>query len=206
MMTRLLTTIENAINTYLKQDSESLNRLAKLSGKVIAIHLNPFSYSFYCRFNDNAVSLATTSLTPPNAEITGTPLQLAGVMLAKENRQQFFADDVNISGDAETAFEVVELFDKVQIDWEEHTARLLGDIPAHHIGQLASQLKNWVAKTSAHFTADASDYLHEETEWFPVREELNEFFADIDTLRMDADRLEARFNHLKSLLNEEDIS
>ena len=49
------------------------------------------------------------------------------------------------------------------------------------------------------------EFVHEEMKWLPAREALQDFFNDIDTLRMDVDRIEAKIQHLnvKLIENEE---
>jgi ubiquinone biosynthesis protein UbiJ len=130
-------------------------------------------------------------------------MQLMGALIDKERRHQFFADDLTIEGDAEFAQQVINLFDQVSIDWEEHASRIIGDVPAYQLSKLVSGVRGWLKKTSSNLKQDASDYLHEEAEWFPTREELQEFFSDIDNIRMDTDRLEARIAHVKSQLDKE---
>jgi len=204
MKNLLLNYIEKAVNTYLQQDEQSAARLAKMTGKTICIELLPWQMPFYCRFTADRMVISLQEETVQITKLTGTPMQLGAAMLIKENRQQFFADDLQIEGDAEFAQQVTDLFDHLSIDWEEQAARLVGDVPAHQLSRLTGSLRKWLQKAGKSVTEDISDYLHEEAAWFPVRAELQEFFSDIDNLRMDADRLEARLNHLKSLLNKEE--
>ena len=52
------------------------------------------------------------------------------------------------------------------------------------------------------YKRQVNEYVHEEAEFFPAREALQDFFQDIDTLRMDADRLEARVERLLKKAND----
>lgn len=200
----LINTIEQSLNAYLQQDPRSKQRLKKLANKSIQITLQPFELSFYCQFSDERIFVSTDTLESISATIEGTPLQLLGAMIDKERRRQFFAEDLQMSGDAELAQAFVDLFDKVHIDWEEHASRLFGDASTHHMSQFASHVRGWFKKTTKHLQVDISDYLHEEKEWFPIREDLQDFFSDIDQLRMDTDRLEARINLINAALLEEE--
>ncbi len=199
-----MTTLEKALNAYLQTDSHSSTRLAKLAGKTISIELLPMHLHFNCHFTKERVTLTTHADEPALTKIKGTPLQLLGALVSKDNRHQFFAEDLNIEGDAEFAQLVIELFDEVNIDWDEHVSKIIGDIPAHKLGKLMGGIKNWMRQTQTNFTADMNDYLHEEAACVPSKEELQDFFTDIDNLRMDTDRLESRIAHLKSMLAKED--
>ena len=203
MKNLLLGYIEKALNVYLQQGAQSEKRLARMAGKSIGVELLPLQLHFNCDFTHDRVTLNTQEDFEPHTKIKGTPLQLLGALVDKERRHQFFADDLSIEGDAEFAQQVIALFDHIEIDWEEHASRLIGDASAHHLNKLVNSMQGWLKSTATDLTQDINDYLHEEAAWFPVREELQQFFSDIDTLRMDADRLESRVARLKAQLNEE---
>ena len=110
----------------------------------------------------------------------------------------FFADDVEIEGNIELGQQLIDLFDHLQIDWEEQLSHITGDIPAYHIGQLARKISSWVQHTNESLTTNINDYIHEEAQWLPTREALNDFFNDIDQLRSDTDRIEAVVHQISS--------
>ncbi len=118
-------------------------------------------------------------------------------MITKDNRHRFFAEDLIIEGNAEIGQQVIELFDELQIDWEDHLSHFVGDIPAYHAGRILSGMSKWLLGTEQTLAQNIKEYLHEEAEYVPTREALQDFFSEIDTLRMDVDRIEARINHLR---------
>lgn len=196
MKSIILNPVAKAINTLLKLDPESKGRIQRLNGKVVRVELLPLHLCFLCLFTDKGLELQDADEREAHTVITGTPLQMAGVMLQKSNRQKFFADDVKITGDAELGQQVVELFDELQIDWEEHASRIIGDVPTRHASQFLQKISRWLRDTEQSFSENISEYVHEEKQWLPSREALQDFFSDIDTLRMDADRMEARIKHM----------
>lgn len=204
LITPLLKPIEAALNAYLNIDENSKRRLGKAAGKSLQVELKPFELFFTCKVNETNVELTGLATDDATAKVKGTPLQLAGVAISRSNRQQFFAEDLTIEGDAEFAQQVIDLFDSVEIDWEEHLAALIGDVPAYQVSKYKNKFKKWLRSSSSSLAQDISDFLHEEAAWFPVREELNEFFEDIDSLRMDTDRLESRIGLLHSRTNKEE--
>ncbi len=186
------------MNAYLQLDAESNLRLHRLENKVITIELLPFHFLFQCQFMDKQVKLLLNESLPADAKITGTPLQLINVMLDTEHRQQFFASDVVMEGNAEMAQLVIDLFDELQIDHTECLAKLIGDVPAYHTERLVQGVKHWFRQSEQSLTQHVSDYLQEEAAWLPTSEELQDFYHDIDSLRMDVDRAEARIELLTS--------
>lgn len=196
MKAMITSKLSQAINKYLQLDPTSTIRLNKLAGKIIAIELKPFGYTFYCHFSDQGVQINDTALSEVNTQISGTPIQFVNVMLDKTNRKQFFTDDVNMTGDAEVGQQVIQLFDELEIDWEEYLAKLIGDIPAFNISKFVNRIGNWLQSSNQSLRENVNEYIHEEANWLPTREALQDFYRDIDQLRLDADRLEARLTQL----------
>jgi len=189
------------MNACLRMDPESKLRLSRLQGRVITIELLPFHYIFQCQFTEAGVTLHANEPFPAEAALRGTPLNLLGVMLAKDHRHRFFAEDLVITGNAELGQQVIELFDELQIDWEEQLSHLTGDVPAYHVGRFIRGISEWLRRTEKTVAQDVNEFVHEETDWFPAREALQDFFNDIDGLRMDVDRMEARIIQLQGLIS-----
>jgi ubiquinone biosynthesis protein UbiJ len=140
------------------------------------------------------------------ATLRGTPLQMAGAMLAKENRQHFFAEDLVMEGDAEIGLQVVDLFDSLHIDWEDYLAQLVGDTSAYHVSRFIKKVENWLQQSEQSLSNNISEYIHEEAKWLPSREALQDFFNDIDRIRMDIDRAEATIQQLKNRILEDEAN
>jgi ubiquinone biosynthesis protein UbiJ len=196
MKNLFLNYLSKAINTYLKLDSESKERLKKLDGQVITIDILPLHFIFQCSFAEFDVTLLPDETSPSQAKICGTPLQMLGAMMTQENRHRFFADDLSITGNAELAQQVVNLFDELQIDWQEYLSCVIGDVPTHHVSRFINTMKGWLDNTEQTFSKNMNEYIHEEMNWLPSHEALQDLFTDIDTLRMDVDRLAARIKNL----------
>lgn len=206
MANPLIATIETALNRYLDCDESSKRRLEKAVGKSLKVTLKPLNIHFVVHVLEDRVKLTSDDCQEATTTITGTPLQLLGAFVDKRNRQQFFADDLHIEGNAIFAQQIIDLFNHVEIDWEEVLAQKIGDVPAYKISKFIQRSKKWLGKRSDAFRNDMTDYLHEEKQWFPTREALNEFFEDIDELRMDTDRLKSRIDTLKATMHKEEKS
>lgn len=199
-----LNNLAKLINRYLKLDRDSQSRLEKLQNRIITIELMPLHFIFQLLFTENGVEIKEGGELPAETIVRGTPLQMFHMVLSRDDRNKFFADDIEIEGNADLGQQVIELFDEVNIDWEEQLAKITGDVPSYHISQFARGVKGWLFKTATTLKDDIRDYLHEETLWLPSKEHLTEFYQEIDTLRMDVDRLYARFLHLERQLSFDD--
>lgn len=195
--------LTKAINTYLAFDSESPTHLDKLQNKIIAIELLPFHFCMQWQLTRNGLVAQTDPNLQADSKISGTPVQLLSALLAQEqNRKQFFADDLTIEGDAALGQEMVKLFDSIDIDWTAFLARCIGDISAHKISRLIGNIGHQFKMAGENFSQNMDDYLHEEANYFPPEETLQDFFADVDELRMASDRAEAKIKNLRNFIGE----
>ncbi len=186
------------VNSLLQLDPASEKRLRKLQGVVVAIDILPFHHIIQMLVNDNALHVQEEAVLQPDVIIRGTPLQLTALALNQDQKQKYFAEDIIIEGNAELAQDVLHLFNHLHIDWEELLSNLIGDTPAYHAGKFMRRTTKWLREVERSFTKNVDEYLHEEKQWFPTREALQDFFDEIDTLRLDVDRIEARIKELQS--------
>lgn len=198
MKQALLKIIQQALNRYIKLDPESPKRLEKLATKRIEITLNGMNVSFQMSFEQQHIQLIDDGISA-DTYIKGTPLSLLRMTLANGDRKRFFAEDVLIEGDLDVGQEVINLFDQLEIDWEELLSHYTGDIAAHQVGRVFRKIKINTKRTIDLFLQNINEYVHEEKEWFPTKEIMKDFFTEVDELRMDVDRISARIELLKKV-------
>src|SRR3989344_8250035 len=128
-------TFQNALNRYLVLDPESKSRLHALYGKTVAIELLGLGLHFHLAFTSQEIKLNMNAATKPDTTIKGTPFSILHMSLARDERKKFFAEDVIIEGNIELGQKVIDLFDSLEIDWEEYASHWIGDVPAHQLGR-----------------------------------------------------------------------
>jgi len=198
MKNKISQLLQDALNSYLALDPETPQRLNALQGKVVTIELLRVGFIFQLIFADDALKLKFDSSMPADTVIKGTPLRLWHMTVMKNNRKAFFSEDVSITGNVELGQQVIDLFDHLEIDWEEYASRWIGDVSAHHLGSISARIKNISEQIQETLAQNVNEYVHEEVNWFPPKEALNDYFHDVDSLRMDVDRLEARVKQLQA--------
>ena len=105
---------------------------------------------------------------------------------------------VRIEGDAEVAQKFRDLLAEAQPDFEEELARVIGDVAARRVANVARDLLDWGRKAAGSFTGSVVEYLQEEGRDLPTRVEVDEFLEGVDRLRDDTERLEARLARLEA--------
>ena len=128
----------------------------------------------------------------PDATLEGSPFDLLRASDAQQGVDQLFAGRVSITGDTGLAQQFSRALARLDIDWEEQLAQLLGDIPAHEIGRAAQAFRQESARLGESGRETLSDFLTEESRLLPHRFEVEAFLADVDTTRDDLERLAAR--------------
>ncbi len=118
------------LNHVLAQESEAMQRLARLKGRVVLFQWRSLTLKLTATpagLLDRAQAQAQAELT---LEVTEeSPAALVEGLLRGEKPA------VRIAGDVQLAAEVNWLIDHVRWDLEEDLAGLLGDVPAHALCQ-----------------------------------------------------------------------
>jgi len=121
---------------------------------------------------------------------------LLSMALSEHREDAVFEGAVEIDGDNQVAQTLGEVFQGLDIDWEELLSKVVGDTLAHRIGIQARAGGRWAERTGDTLTQDIREYLQEEGRLLPGREEMRAFLTDVDTLRDDVERLAARIERL----------
>ncbi|MBA3535509.1 MAG: SCP2 sterol-binding domain-containing protein [Tatlockia sp.] len=192
-----LKALQKAINHAMALDESMPGKISTLHGKVLEVIVAPLAVNFYIRFEQQQLQLLDDYNNQPDTIIHSSPLGLIRLsFLPASKARSLFNDKIRLSGDIELGLEVKKLFDELDIDWEGHLAHFTGDVVAHQLGSVFRQGLAFKKQLSASMRSNLSDYLHEEIRCFPPREEIDDFFSDIDILSLDVERLEAQVNHL----------
>jgi len=188
-------TMEKTFNRYLSLDNDSPQLLKPLIGKVMGIHIKRPKVAIFFAFHTEGVQLSTEAPDKINTEIYTTLFQL---MRLKWNKSSSLANaQFHITGEVETAQLFNELFEKHQIDWEEHLSKIIGDVTAHKMMQLLRKPAGFIKTNQEKLSKDITEYCQEEAMLLPSNNEVEIFRRDIDELRLQIDRLQAKIELLK---------
>jgi len=187
--------LESALDLYLKQDPDALQRCAALQDKVIAVNLTGTDFTLYFLPDTQGVKVLNRFEGEPDTLLRGTPGGFA--RLALESREDaLFHGAVEIIGDTDTGQQFQDVLAGVDWDWEEQLSKFTGDMVAHQVGELVRKGQEWLGNSGDTLQQDISEYLQEEARLLPTRIELDEFLDGVDQLRTDTDRLAARVARL----------
>lgn len=187
-----LLVLQTAINQALSLDDTISTKLQPLQNKVLEIIISPLQVNFFMSFSAEGLSLLAESDIPADASIQSSPLGLIRLSLLPVSKvRSLFNDEIRISGDVALGQQVKQLFDTLDIDWEGHLARFTGDVIAYQVGSFVRQGLAFKRQVDQSLRHNMTEYLQEELRAFPPREEIDDFFNDVDDLALRVERLQA---------------
>jgi len=196
----LIGALEATLNQYLALDQDSGYFLTPLAGKVIAVNIQPFDETVYLCPTTDSIQCLDQFPDPPDTRLTGSIWALGLMGLSSTPMRSVFSGEVKIEGDMQTGRKFQELFAKLDIDLEEKLSQFTGDIIAHKTANFFRARQNWSKDSLETFRLNAKEFLQEETRDLPAAPEADIFYAQVDELRTDFDRLQSRIDRLKSTL------
>lgn len=192
--------LEAAFNAWLKLDEKThgnaRQRLQALQGKLIHLRISNPGFDLYFLPTVDQVRISANYDAPPDVSIQGSALALMRLAQAEDSGKAMLENGIKIEGDLGLGTEFSKILREIDVDWEELLAQTVGDTVAHQAGQLARNTKGWLDQSAQAMRLNTQEYLQEEARLLPAEAELSYHYEQIDQLRMDADRLEARLNRL----------
>jgi ubiquinone biosynthesis protein UbiJ len=185
--------LEQAINRLLDMDPAVCGQLAALHGRTVRIDLSGTGIALnFVVGHDGHLQLLGRIEDEPDATLAGSPFDLLRAGDKSQGAAQLFGGQVRIEGDTRVGQRFSQALADLDIDWEEQLSHITGDIPAHEIGRALRTLLGDARRVRQSAGDNLSEYLTEEARLLPHRFEIEHFLEDVDTLRDDVDRLEAR--------------
>ena len=196
----LIGALEATLNQYLALDQDSGHFLTPLAGKVIAVTVMPFDETIYLCPTTNSIQCLDQFPEPADTYLSGSLWALGLMGLSSTPMRSVFSGEVKIEGDMQTGRKFQELFAKLDIDLEEKLSQFTGDIIAHKVANFFRAGQSWGKDSLETFKMNATEFLQEETRDLPSAPEVDIYFAQVDELRTDFDRLQSRIERLENTL------
>jgi ubiquinone biosynthesis protein UbiJ len=192
----LLAAAEGAVNAVLALDREGAARLEPVQGRVLLVELTGFGTRVYVVPGGAGLFLYGDYESEPDCTVRGSPVALLSMVTAEHREDAVFEGGIQIDGDNGVAQTIGEVFRGLDIDWEELLSKLLGDTLAHRLMAQARAGGDWAGRSGEIARENLREYLQEEAAVLPSHAELEGFYAAVDAVRDDVERLAARVERL----------
>lgn len=190
----LLSAQEAILNRYLNLDPESKQHLHQLSGKVVKMEWSPLTY--YWLFKSDSIYLSKDYNGPADLILRGSTFDFLRMVFTKKDTA-LTAIPLQIFGDMEFGKQFKDFFSSLEIDYEDQLSKIVGDALAYPMTQVLKTIGLWARQSMGSLSQNLTDYVQREMNWLIPEEELQHFFSDVDELRDDCARLEARIKMLE---------
>ncbi|MFT6915219.1 MAG: ubiquinone biosynthesis protein UbiJ [Motiliproteus sp.] len=189
--------VELAVNRALARDPLAQRRLAKLAGQSLVLRLSFPAVTLGVTLTAEGITLVPAeTLTEPSCEVEGAPSDLLALLL---DPQLAFENRVTLKGNTQLATQLRELAQQLDLDWGGLLGDWLGDPVAQVLLNLLAKGRGATRELTSSLLEDLDNWLHEELRVQPGGVELEEYYDQIDQLRLDADRLQARIERLEAV-------
>jgi ubiquinone biosynthesis protein UbiJ len=204
LLSGVLASVELGINRVLRMDSTALPRLERLTGKVIAVDCSSPTLQLFILPSDEGLLLASHWEVDPDCTLRAPAASLLRLALSQDKTAILHGPDVELEGDSHVLMELVAILQDLELDWEYELSRWLGPVASTLIGGHLRSRARWTRSSFDSLSQNLADYLSEESRTLVGQREAEARFAELDQLKQDLERLEARFERLAQSLNSSD--
>lgn len=196
----LLAPVAALLNRGIEREAAAAELCAELAGRCLVVRITDLPGG------DRAIRLAASAarvevssvearVDDADATIIGSPFELNRLMLI-DHQAPIREGRIVLEGDTDIAEKFRELLLLARPDWEDELSARVGDSAAFRISSLARDFRDWALDSADELAEHIGEYLQDDARHVPTPEQTNEFYADVDDLANDAERLEARVRRL----------
>lgn len=194
--------IETSLNTLIKDDPNLGRRLARLKGQVIQVHLKELNKTLTFVFSQQIDVLANYEGKPDcylSLHLSVLPELREQANITKLIKQ----DKLVLEGDIQLAQKFSQLMTDCKPDIEEWLSRVTGDVVAHTVVQGAKNVGSLLTSQFNKHQNHLSQVLTEEWRIAPAPLEIAYFCDQVDEVKSQAARLEAKLAALLEKISKE---
>lgn len=191
LLTGALASAEKIINAALRYDPATRIGLARLSGKILAVNITaPVAVSLFVMPLDDELQLMANWDGDVDTQLTGSLMALLQLSTTATHNLKY--SGVTAMGDLALLADMQALLKNLDIDWEDMLSQVTGDIVGHQTAQIIRAKYGWIKDRARSAQRLGKEFLTEEFRTLPSKPELEDFYQQVDELRMAVDRAAAR--------------
>ncbi|MBD8496429.1 SCP2 sterol-binding domain-containing protein [Pseudomonas syringae] len=200
----LLASVEHGINRVLRLDPTALPRLGALAGTVIAIDCRDPALKLFILPSEEGVFLAADWAADADCTLRAPAATLVRLALSQDKSAVLHGPDVELDGDSGVLLALSSILQDLELDWEYELSRWLGPVASQLLGSHLRSRARWTRGALASLGQNLADYLSEESRALVGKHEAEAHFSELDRIKLDLERLEARVARLSSPLTPSD--
>ncbi len=186
------------MNRNLAETTPAQALLDELEGSSLAIRVERSALAVCLAVEERQLRSSVDIPDEPDVVIEGPLSSLLRMATADGDMAALAGSGVRVSGRADLAQAFQKLIKFGKPDLEEELAGLVGDAAAFELSRAAARLFDWGRSTRRTLMDNLGEYLTEERRDLPSRYEMTRFTRNVQTLRDDVERAEARLRRLET--------
>lgn len=198
LQTALFIPVEALLNQLLRLDAASAARLAALEGRTLAVFVTTPAFAIYISVRNRQLHLSPLFEGEPTASLRGPASALLKVLTQSNSVHNLAPYQVELRGSTGFVQDLQTLLQDLDVDWEFHLSRIVGDLPTAAVSKTMDSGKDFIQNSVNTAKDNLHDYLAYECELFPSKTALEQFQAQLLELSLRTDRLEARIRALQT--------
>ncbi len=201
LLSTTLPVAERLFNTALDMDPLSAAKLHRIGpGKRLLINCSgPVPVRVWLETGEGRLRLLSASEDAADCTLSGDARALL-TLLVGDSRSALQSGRLSLAGDTALAQDLQRLLRDLDVDWQDHLAPLIGDLPTWQLQRQGQRAAAQWRRSADRVHNTIEEFLHEESGWFPAPEEITQFQDHLEALRLQMDRLEARSHQLRQRL------
>lgn len=189
--------VEAMLNRELGRRPSALAECRELDGQVLELDIRGLpALKVYVVAHPGGVQLLDSPPGEITASVQGTPPALLAMSRGEATPAAMRQAGVMLHGDTDFAARMQRLLRRAAPDVEAALARTLGGPAAHTLSRAVGGLGKRLQRIGDTLSRDTAEYFQFERGDLPTGEEVEDFLAEVDRLRDDVARLEARVRRL----------
>ena len=193
--------LQAALGRALELDPDTREALAPLEGRRLVLRLDSPPLALQLTVRDRALLVGPVEDGhEPDLAVRSTLSGLISQLPGLRPGDGAPVGRMRIEGDAELARRVQGLARNYDPDWEAPFAAVFGDVVGVQVAQALAGALGQARVTGGSLARSAAEFITEESRDGVPRAELEAFHEDVDTLRDDVERIDARIRRLRAAL------
>ena len=188
--------LQDALNRVIALDQASVEKLQALEGRRIELHLQAPDIALAVEVQNQLLIVGPVDSTQePDISFKS---KLSGLL----NSLPMFAEGktavgaMRISGDVELARLLQELVKEFDPDWQDTFVKTFGPVFGPQVAKMLREGFRHAKVSASNLMRSGAEFATEEARVVVSKAELNHFNAEVDTIRQQGDRLQARVDQL----------
>ena len=194
--------LERVANRALYYAPVTRLQLTKLKGKSLGIELQRPDFPLLMEVGKRRLSFQNHWEQAPDVTIRGPAVALLRQIGSEDTTPaDLIKLGIELEGDQQLAQQFLQVIRDLDLDLETALGDLVGDVAAHQISEVAKVGFSWLRGAAKTVLNQSRHMIAEEKEWVLTPRKFQRFQSDVEDLREDTDRLQARLQRLQKALN-----